>query len=55
MVLLLKMSSSRDSTHILLAKLFCNSQLLFVQKLYKEREEKVNAVHHDFIVNWKNE
>ena len=51
---LLKMNSSRDSTHFLLAKLFCNSQILFVQdKLYKKREEKGNAVHHDFVVNWK--
>ena len=47
---LLKMNSSRDSTHFLLAKLFCNSQILFVQdKFYKKKEEKGN----DFVVNWK--
>ena len=36
------MTSSRDSTHFLLAKSFSNSQILFVQdKLYKARKEKV--------------
>ena len=48
------MNYSRDSSHFLFAKLFCNRQISFVQdKLYKEREEKVNAVRHDFVVYCK--